>query len=120
MSSLFQILLWTAALSLIAFFLVRHQRLQSIPGPFLASFTDLWRAYRQNFGDFSSILVQLHDKYGSIVRLGPNTVSVSDSAAVAKIYSMHGEFKKVCFLTLCALYVSYLCRRTPINLYEPL
>ncbi|OAP59248.1 hypothetical protein AYL99_06546 [Fonsecaea erecta] len=72
----------------------RYRKLSSIPGPFLASFTDLWRAYAQNYGVIATTLIKLHEKHGPLVRIGPNTIHVSDPAAVSTIYTNHGEFKK--------------------------
>ena len=80
---------------------IRYFRLRHVPGPLLAAFTDLWRAYNQNFGNFTNKLSQLHREYGPIVRIGPNTVSFSDAAAVGTIYSMHGEFRKVMDHSVC-------------------
>ena len=77
---------------------LRSRRLKSVPGPRLASFTDLWRAYAQNYSDFTTTLLQLHHKYGPLVRIGPNSISVSDPAAVSTIYTNHGEFRKVCVI----------------------
>ena len=88
------VFLWSILFIFAALLFVRYRRLQSIPGPPLASLTDLWRAYHQNASNWTNTLRQLHEKYGPFVRLGPNTVSVSDAAAVSTIYSMHGEFKK--------------------------
>ncbi|EXJ66934.1 uncharacterized protein A1O5_10129 [Cladophialophora psammophila CBS 110553] len=86
--------LWSVAIFLLAAGLVRYRRLSSIPGPLLASVTDLWRFSVTQSGGFSQTLKELHDKYGPLVRIGPNTVSVADPAAVPVIHSMHGEFKK--------------------------
>lgn len=36
----------------------------SAPGPFLARFSDLWLAYRQNVGKFQEENIELHKKYG--------------------------------------------------------
>ncbi|OAP60317.1 hypothetical protein AYL99_05319 [Fonsecaea erecta] len=87
-------LLWAVTIFLLATALFRYRRLSSVPGPFLASFTDFWRFSVTQYGGFSQRLKRLHDQYGPLVRIGPNTVSVSDPAAVPVIHSMHGEFKK--------------------------
>lgn len=83
------------AIALLAVLINRHRRLSSIPGPFLASTTDLWRFYITGRGEWPETLARLHATYGSLVRIGPNTVSVSDPTSVPTIYSMHGEFRKV-------------------------
>ncbi|KAI9373461.1 cytochrome P450 [Aspergillus egyptiacus] len=66
--------------------LYNYSRLKSIPGPFLARFTDLWRAHARNSTGYGQSLAELHQRYGSIVRLGPNAVSISDIEDIAGVY----------------------------------
>ena len=73
----------------------RYRRLSHVRGPLLASLTDLWRAYHQNVGDHAAFYIDMHEKYGPIVRVGPNTIHVSDARAIPAIYTAHGEFRKV-------------------------
>lgn len=73
----------------------RYWRLRHIPGPFLAKFTDLWRLKLQYFGSIQPVLHELHKMYGSTVRIGPNTVSVSDPEYITTIYGARGGFTKV-------------------------
>jgi hypothetical protein len=73
----------------------RYRKLSHVPGPLLASLTDLWRAYHQNAGDHAAFSIAMHEKHGPIVRVGPNTVHVSDARAIPAIYTAHGEFRKV-------------------------
>lgn len=40
-------------------------RLASVPGPFLARFTDLWYAYRMYRGYFERDNLELHRKHGT-------------------------------------------------------
>ena len=63
--------------------------LAGIPGPFLASLTPWWlvRTIRQH--NFHREIQRLHEKYGPIVRIRPNEVSVSDLSAIRKVYSTH-------------------------------
>lgn len=75
----------------------RYQRyLRSIPGPFLASFTDLWRFVKVREGRFELILQALHDQYGDLVRVGPNCISVADPREIRQIYGISRLFQKVC------------------------
>ena len=73
----------------------RYQRgLSKIPGPFLASLTDLWLFYHcwcgKSYKDY-----ELHRKYNSpLLRLGPNTISVSDGTAIKIIYDYKRIFPK--------------------------
>lgn len=75
----------------------RYWRLRQVPGPVLASVTDLWRFSIQYRGPILPTLLDLHRRYGSLVRIGPNTVSVSDAAYVNMIYTNKGDYIKVSF-----------------------
>lgn len=60
--------------------------LNKIPGPSLSSLTSLWlvrETYRRrrHFSD-----LELHKRYGPIVRIGPREISLSSPAAVKAIY----------------------------------
>ncbi|KAJ5726099.1 cytochrome P450, partial [Penicillium malachiteum] len=60
--------------------------LASVPGPLLAKITTWYQAYLSMRGNVHRDLVELHNKYGSVVRMGPNTLWVSNEAS--------GRFKK--------------------------
>ncbi|KAJ6031554.1 cytochrome P450 [Penicillium herquei] len=45
-------------------------------------------------GNVHRDLVEMHNKYGSVVRIGPNTLSVIDPQAFREIYKAGGRFKK--------------------------
>lgn len=86
---------------LVAFFvahLIRNRYkpvLRDIPGPFLASLTDLW-LFQHCFRGKSFRDYELHRKYNSsLLRLGPNTISVADIEASRIIYGWKPVFKKV-------------------------
>ncbi|KIW40987.1 uncharacterized protein PV06_06586 [Exophiala oligosperma] len=68
--------------------------LRSIPGPFLASFTDLWRFVKVNQLRFELTLQELHDRYGDLVRVGPNCISVGDPREIRQIYGISRLFQK--------------------------
>ncbi|KAM0152967.1 hypothetical protein ACHAQE_006419 [Botrytis cinerea] len=74
--------------------------LKSIPGPFLAKFTNLWRLIDVYGGRPELTHQLLHQKYGQAVRIGPNVVSLSDPKLIPKIYSLKGEFLKSDFYTV--------------------
>ena len=71
--------------------------LRSIPGPWLAKFSNLYRLMLNRRGRFSHDILDLHRKYGSVVRIGPDVVSIADSRVVDSIYGLKGEsnFPKV-------------------------
>lgn len=87
--------LYSVPFGALVFVLFRYLKIPSIPGPFLASITDLWRAYQVEYASFHENIGHVHAKYGPIVRVGPNTVYTFDPLAVSTIYSTHGDFKKV-------------------------
>jgi len=68
--------------------------LAKYPGPVVASLTALWSAYLAYRGDWQVVMDRLHKKYGPIVRIAPNEVSISAPAAMKVIYSITGGFSK--------------------------
>jgi hypothetical protein len=75
---------------------------KSVPGPFFASFTNLWRLIDVHRGRADLTLRALHEKHGPLVRVGPNCISVADPAEIKTIYGITRLFPKV-RLTLNAL-----------------
>ncbi|KAJ5342086.1 hypothetical protein N7541_011210 [Penicillium brevicompactum] len=69
--------------------------LRCIPGPALARITNVWRALHAYGGHIDRKNVQLHRKYGTAVRVGPNCVSISDPSLIRTIYSTRNPWKKV-------------------------
>ncbi|TGO46446.1 hypothetical protein BCON_0325g00140 [Botryotinia convoluta] len=74
--------------------------LKSIPGPFLAKFTNFWRLIDTYNGRAEPTHKFLHEKYGQAVRIGPNLVSLNDPNLVRTIYSLKGDFLKSDFYTV--------------------
>lgn len=68
--------------------------LASIPGPFWASLSRLWMAKHSWDGDMNTTMIALHEKYGDLVRTGPNEVSVADLNAIKTIYGAGTGFRK--------------------------
>ncbi|KAK2055849.1 putative cytochrome P450 [Colletotrichum caudatum] len=74
-----------------------------IPGPVLAKFSPLWTMRALYRMRFNSELQALHQKYGPVVRIGPNEVSFASLEAETAIYAKQedGQFSKDgTFLTL--------------------
>ena len=61
--------------------------LNKFDGPFLSSFTNLWRAWNLCGRKNKMPLSTLHEKYGTIVRIGPNVLSFNDPNAIKDIYN---------------------------------
>ncbi|KAK1952053.1 benzoate 4-monooxygenase cytochrome P450 [Colletotrichum sublineola] len=70
------------------------------PGPFLASVTRLWKiistASRRTHLDH----IALHRKYGPVVRIAPNEVSIASPEAARYILSAGKRFHKTAFYTV--------------------
>ncbi|KAK0727800.1 cytochrome P450, partial [Lasiosphaeria miniovina] len=62
------------------------EKQRHVPGPFLASITNLPRLGWAWSGKAHETYISLHDKYGKLVRIGPNCVSVGDPHEIQKIY----------------------------------
>jgi hypothetical protein len=87
-------------LSIIITRLIRNKfshGINNIPGPSIAAYTDIWRAFKTWKGDMEQTQLQLHKKYGPVIRVGPNSVSISDIGAVSTIYRFSNRFNKVFF-----------------------
>lgn len=73
---------------------VSWYRLHHIPGPFLASISDLWMMRASTSTRLSEIFEQLGQEYGSVVRIGPNQVLVSDPSILRKVGAVRGTYHR--------------------------
>jgi hypothetical protein len=72
-----------------------HNGLNKYPGPVLASLTDWWRFF-DVYGRRPDITQRaLHQRYGDVVRLGPNLLSFANPKALKTIYGLNKGFVKV-------------------------
>ncbi|KAJ5514829.1 Cytochrome P450 E-class group I [Penicillium fimorum] len=60
--------------------------LSKYPGPKIASLTNIWKAYYVYKLVLHEKLVELHQQYGPVVRIGPNHLHFCDGEAIAPIY----------------------------------
>lgn len=72
-----------------------HAGMNKFNGPFLASFTDLWKVWYTYTHGTKPIYVDLHEQYGDIVRVGPKDLSFADPRAIREIYGPRGANQKV-------------------------
>ncbi|EXJ54841.1 uncharacterized protein A1O5_12907 [Cladophialophora psammophila CBS 110553] len=86
-----QIYLLIPVVFLLAVFVYRavFHPLARIPGPTLAAVTGNWRNYHYFAGTWHKDILDLHRRYGRVVRIAPNEVSVVDAAALKQLYG-HG------------------------------
>lgn len=95
-------LLYSHALTLLLLVLIIHlgrnyftPGARSVPGPFFAKLTNLWRFIDVAKGRPEVTLYRLHKKHGDYVRLGPNVVSVRNIEVLKEIYGINKGYQKV-------------------------
>ncbi|ETN45759.1 uncharacterized protein HMPREF1541_09592 [Cyphellophora europaea CBS 101466] len=87
-------------------------KLNLIPGPYLAGFTDLWRFLDCIVATPHTTHIDLHRRFKSdFVRIGPRIISISDPSLIPKVYGLNSGFTKTDFYTLHML--SYNKQFTP-------
>lgn len=64
-------------------------------GPVIASFTHLWRVWNVITSVQDLPMVKLHQKYGDVVRVSPNSLSFGHPRAIRDIYGSQGLTQKV-------------------------
>lgn len=94
------VLFLLSALALRALFRRYATPLRRYPGPFLASITRLWKVRSVISGRTHLEHIALHRKYGPIVRIGPNEVSVSSPEAARALLSAGRRFFKTPFYSV--------------------
>ncbi|KAH8755726.1 cytochrome P450 [Diaporthe sp. PMI_573] len=83
-----------AAFAFILYLVSQRMKQSHIPGPFLASITNIPRARWGYSGRAHEIQIDLHKRYGKLVRLGPNCISVGNPLAIPQIYGTGANFPK--------------------------
>lgn len=71
--------------------------LAQLPGPLIPRISSLWLTYHAWIGDECTVVHALHERYGPIVRTGPNSVDIADGEALQEIYVKSGGFTKPAF-----------------------
>lgn len=80
--------------------LYNYARLRSIPGPVAARVSGLWRQHARKSSADNHRLRGLHRWYGSVVRIKPNTVSLSDPTTILQLYGRNIRLRKVFHTTV--------------------
>lgn len=89
------VLLFAISIAISSIVTALNPSLKFIPGPFTARFSSLYRPWKIAKGDAPVFYLNLHKRYGQIVRTGPNTVDISDPKALPVIYGISSKFVKV-------------------------
>ncbi|CAN8104061.1 unnamed protein product [Discula destructiva] len=71
-----------------------YHGLSNIPGPFLAKFTSLWKLAVIHQEQMPFVNTKLHEKYGPLVRIGPNHVSASSVEGIRAVHRSKTGFTK--------------------------
>ncbi|KAK1675963.1 cytochrome P450 [Colletotrichum godetiae] len=88
----------TVLIGLYTFYYRNIHPLSRFPGPFLASLTNFWRLRELWSLHLPDTLVALHEKYGDVVRVGPNMLSFRQGSAT-KFYDGFTSFNPNLFGT---------------------
>ncbi|EGN99142.1 hypothetical protein SERLA73DRAFT_137309, partial [Serpula lacrymans var. lacrymans S7.3] len=83
----------TLLISICSYRLSPFHPLAKYPGPVLCKLTKFWLAYHGQTGKQYLYYKKLHEKYGSIVRIGPNELSITEASAVAPLMGPIGMNK---------------------------
>jgi len=81
-------------LSAVLYRLSPFHPLAKFPGPILGRITSLYLVYIVATGKRHLKFIELHKKYGTFVRTGPNTISINLNEAVGTIYSSASAWNK--------------------------
>lgn len=89
-----------AVLLAVVVYLVVHSKqagLDDIPGPWLAKYTDAWRAYNawRYYRSDMNYQRRVFKQYGDVIRIGPKTVLVSDPEAINTVFGFKTRLEKV-------------------------
>ncbi|KAI0265785.1 cytochrome P450 [Gloeopeniophorella convolvens] len=81
--------------SLLVFFTVAYRLspfhpLAKHPGPAIAKVSKLWAAYISATGETHRYLRSLHDRYGDVVRTGPNELSIREPSLIHPVLGQGG------------------------------
>ncbi|KAH6679289.1 cytochrome P450 [Halenospora varia] len=88
------ILLIGLSLLSVAIYRLFFHPLSKYPGPVWAKITDWYNVYHCFVGDRHLEFHRIHQKYGPIVRYGPNRVSINTATALKTIYSSKSNSQK--------------------------
>ncbi|KAF4633361.1 hypothetical protein G7Y89_g4756 [Cudoniella acicularis] len=83
---------------------LRANRFSGIPGPKLYALTKWRLAFEDWKGTRTRTIHQLHQKYGPVVRVGPNELSFNSLSALKTIYGAGSGFERTSFYRMFDVY----------------
>ena len=92
------------SLTILYFMLQNILRLEGVPGPTSYSLTKWRLAYDDWKGRRTRTIQQLHLKYGTAVRIGPNELSFNSLSAMKTIYGAGSCFERTSFYRMFDVY----------------
>ncbi|OAA45609.1 Cytochrome P450 family protein [Metarhizium rileyi] len=87
----------------VAFYRLTFHPLAKVPGPRWAAISSFWHARQIARGRMAQLGLELHKKYGDVVRVGPNEVWFNTTEAFDQIYCTGKGFEKSDFYLATAL-----------------
>ena len=75
-------------------YLTSNGSIRDVPGPFAAKFSNLWLLLQARKGIRYKSVDEAHKKYGKLVRIQPDHVSIADESAIQAVYGHGNGFLK--------------------------
>lgn len=88
--------LWILLYYFVPYF-TTYKHLRHIPGPFIAKFSKLWLAHHSRKGQRYAAVHSAHKRYGTLVRIGYNHISIADERGTQVVYAHGNGFLKDVF-----------------------
>jgi benzoate 4-monooxygenase len=89
---------YTLPAALLLYFLVPYfssnASIRDVPGPLAAKFSSLWLLLQARRGRRYLSVDDAHRKYGKLVRIQPDHVSIADASAIPIVYGHGNGFLK--------------------------
>lgn len=105
------LLLATFALLCLSFYRVFFSPLAAIPGPWYAAISDFWLTTHVARLQQCTTVQSLFDKYGPVVRIGPNKIAFCDFTTMRSVYCIN-KFEKSTYyksLLTSVVYLHFFC-----------
>lgn len=85
--------IWAVLFWVVPFF-TTYKHLKHIPGPFIGRFSNVWLALGARQGQKYAWVDAAHRKYGKVVRVGFNHVSIATPEGLHTVYAHGNGFLK--------------------------